>query len=42
MTIYNYLLVILPLVGIAGVAAIALNMPIDSSRKRKDRMHPGE
>jgi hypothetical protein len=41
MMIYNYLLIILPLIGIGVVAAITLNMPIDSSHKRK-RMHPGE
>jgi|ThiBioDrversion2_2_1062182.scaffolds.fasta_scaffold06874_8 hypothetical protein len=40
MTIYNYLVALLPLVCIAVLAAVVVRFPIDSPRK--GRLHPGE
>ena len=39
MTIYHYLVALLPLACIGVLAAVVVRFPIDS---RKDRMHPGE
>jgi len=41
MTIYNYLVAILPLVGIGIMVAVILRIPIDSPERRK-RLHPDE